>query len=66
MFEKHKQFQHHKREIDISTCGHEVVTIRVQFSSCMSVPLRRVVACICGQKPLVLVKHHSPHDTHGQ
>jgi hypothetical protein len=32
----------------------------VQSSKTTSVPLRRTVAWICEQKPLVFVKHHSP------
>lgn len=62
-----RMFDGKKRiEKPIITSGQIVVVIRVQFSSWMSVPFRRDVACICGQNPLVLVKHHSPHDTHGQ
>lgn len=48
------------------TCLHSVSVIRVQFSNLISVPFRRTVACICGQKPLVFVRHHSPHDAHKQ
>lgn len=62
-----RTLERHKMQIKIEiTCGHDVVTTRVQFSNWISVPLRRVVACICGQKPLVFVRHHSPHDAHGQ
>jgi len=46
--------------------AQEVLVTRVQLLSWISVPLRRTTEWICGQKPLVRVKHHSPHDAQGQ
>lgn len=47
------------------TIAQDVLVMRLQLFNCISVPLRRTTECICGQKPLVRVKHHSPHDAHG-
>lgn len=55
-----------EEKINRFTSGQFVVVMRVQFSNSTSVPFRREVAYICGQKPLVFVRHHSPQDTHGQ
>lgn len=46
-------YNQYKIERQFLTSGHAVQLMRVQFSNSMSVPLRRDVAWICGQKPLV-------------
>lgn len=46
--------------------AHDVLVTLVQLFSWISVPLRRTIEWIWGQKPLVLVRHHSPQDAQGQ
>jgi len=46
--------------------AQDVLATRVQLFSCISVPLRRTMEWIWGQKPLVLVRHHSPQEAQGQ